>query len=273
MTFYPGGVTQSFGADFSLFDEFSRARGTGVYDPLYMGDVWLPKFAKDCQLHNSAQCANCSASCRPTLEGLNATIERMAMNFFRPQPDNVLVIPYTNAQGLVWDFDAQQFLDEWSMFDIADPRWATWNRCWKDGRFGLPCPNETYGWQQHAHRSMVPVLDRNWSLGWPSGTNAGASQYYRDAHSSSRIDEALHYTKIMLEKFADGIYCKTVMLSRFVALPVSLTSKHRPLQTTTCTCTRTTFRSRWAPATSERMARCVRACLCSAGASSCGGRP
>ena len=40
-------------------------------------------------------------------------------------------------------------MDEWTEFDIADPRYDTWALCWPDNqhdRYGtLPCPNMTYG--------------------------------------------------------------------------------------------------------------------------------
>ena len=39
-------------------------------------------------------------------------------------------------------------MDEWTEFDIADPRYDTWALCWPDNqheRYGtLPCPNMTY---------------------------------------------------------------------------------------------------------------------------------
>jgi len=39
-------------------------------------------------------------------------------------------------------------MDEWTEFDIADPRYGTWALCWPDNqheRYGtLPCPNMTY---------------------------------------------------------------------------------------------------------------------------------
>lgn len=44
-------------------------------------------------------------------------------------------------------------MDEWTEFDVADPRYGTWDRCWpienpvgpNEGRFGkLPCPNVTW---------------------------------------------------------------------------------------------------------------------------------
>ena len=45
-------------------------------------------------------------------------------------------------------------MDEWTMYDVADPRNGTWNRCWganpdgSGGRYGrMPCPNETFAWQ------------------------------------------------------------------------------------------------------------------------------
>ena len=33
------------------------------------------------------------------------------------------VVPYTNARGVIWDEDTAQFMDEWSEYDVADPRW------------------------------------------------------------------------------------------------------------------------------------------------------
>ena len=97
MSFYPGGVTPTFGADYSIFDEFARVRGTGADDPTYVEDVWLEKYRKDCKRYNSKDCSNCSASCH-TESWMSGSVSRMAEIFWKPQPDNVLVIPYTNAQ-------------------------------------------------------------------------------------------------------------------------------------------------------------------------------
>ena len=90
---------------------------------------------------------------------------------------NHYVVPYTNPQSIQWDADTETFMDvrcpsdsdvpcatsadcerfgcceqEWTMFDIADPRWGSWSLCWphtlenqsgwEHGRMGsLPCPN------------------------------------------------------------------------------------------------------------------------------------
>lgn len=48
------------------------------------------------------------------------------------------VVPYTNARGVIWDADTANFMDEWTEYDVADPRWdhpmlgggdAPWCRC------------------------------------------------------------------------------------------------------------------------------------------------
>lgn len=63
------------------------------------------------------------------------------------------MVPYTNPQSVIWDEATENFMDEWTEFDVADPRYGTWNRCWpnenpvgpNESRFGkLPCPNVTY---------------------------------------------------------------------------------------------------------------------------------
>ena len=32
---------------------------------------------------------------------------------------NDYIVPYTNPQSIVWDEDTENFMDEWTMFDIA----------------------------------------------------------------------------------------------------------------------------------------------------------
>ena len=33
------------------------------------------------------------------------------------------IIPYTNPRALTWDDAAQTYMDEWSIYDVTDPRW------------------------------------------------------------------------------------------------------------------------------------------------------
>ena len=131
------------------------------------------------------------------------------------------ITPYTNPQSAVWDEDMENFMDEWTSYDIADPRWGTWDRCWpssQNGRMGeLPCPNTTYSWQQRYHRNETTALNAEAANDWipattckPTdalstgcqGISEQAAQYYRTP-KKSMIDMMMHYHEKMLTTFAE----------------------------------------------------------------------
>ena len=68
-----------------------------------------------------------SGSTRSRSKGTNATTSEQGEIFV----DNVVVqnvkpfpaMPYLNATAILWDQDAATYGDEWSVFDVADPRW------------------------------------------------------------------------------------------------------------------------------------------------------
>lgn len=100
------------------------------------------------------------------------------------------VVPYTNARGVVWDNDTAQFMDEWTEYDVADPRW------WVPG----------WGEMLRFDRKDSSSLTYNASVGlW-------AGYAYQTDPVKSYADMALHYTRKMLETFADGIYYDDVFL-------------------------------------------------------------
>ena len=81
-------------------------------------------------------------------------------------------------------------MDEWTEYDVADPRW------WVPG----------WGEMLRFDRKDSPALTHNASVGlW-------AGYAYQTDPVKSYADMALHYTRKMLETFADGIYYDDVFL-------------------------------------------------------------
>ena len=92
-------------------------------------------------------------------------------------------------------------MDEWTMYDVADPRNGTWNRCWganpdgSGGRYGrMPCPNETFAWQDppmfFRNKTQTERLNNQMAADWTPqlpgdyGTDRNGAQYYRTARQS-----------------------------------------------------------------------------------------
>ena len=99
------------------------------------------------------------------------------------------VVPYTNARGVIWDEDTAQFMDEWSEYDVADPRWE-------------PDAIQRWGHVERFQRNQSAELFHNASVGrWPGFA-------YQTDPVRSYTDMALHYTRKMLDSFAGGIYCE-----------------------------------------------------------------
>ena len=99
------------------------------------------------------------------------------------------VVPYTNARGVIWDEDTAQFMDEWSEYDVADPRWE-------------PDAIQRWGHVERFQRNQSAQLFHNASVGrWPGFA-------YQTDPVRSYTDMALHYTRKMLDSFAGGIYCE-----------------------------------------------------------------
>ena len=99
------------------------------------------------------------------------------------------VFPYTNPQSYQWDADTAEFMDEWSAYDIADPRWL----------HPLDVTQQVYGSPDGGfRRTKLKQVYENAALGiWQ------ASEYYRDP-VKSYVDQALYYQSRMMA-WADGM--------------------------------------------------------------------
>ena len=136
----------------------------------------------------------------------------------------------------------ETFMDEWTEFDIADPRYDTWALCWPDsehGRFGHnPCPNMTLGpdgkWDKsplwysgwkfnNRNETLARMLNAEAANDWVADKSCGnnltwsnpspgctgvqdqGTDYYR-MPIGSYVDMMLYYQEKMLASWSDGIY-------------------------------------------------------------------
>ena len=88
------------------------------------------------------------------------------------------LIPYTNPRAINWDEEARNYTDEWSIFDITDPRWSD------------------------AVRANTKLLREKAD----TFTKDTGSSYEVEPCTESYIDMLLYYHQKMLTTFADGIY-------------------------------------------------------------------
>lgn len=102
------------------------------------------------------------------------------------QVDNVIVrttkprsllSSYTNPRAMVWDNAAETYLDEWSIYDIADPDWKSFIA---NGRRLLREDSANYDAFSSVPTEADPV--------------------------ASYVDQALYYHRKMYDTYADGIY-------------------------------------------------------------------
>jgi len=162
--------------NFSIFDEIARIRRTGQADMAFT-DRWLAQFTAP-----------------PYTDELKKTYRahvdwmlRCAQRAPRTPPGaakQVWLVPYTNARAINWDLEAQTYLDEWSIYDVADPRWSQAVAAKTDiGQCG---------------QRMVREKAREY--------NDLSGVAYEVDPLPSYADMALYYHRKMYETFADGIY-------------------------------------------------------------------
>ncbi len=156
--------------NFSFYDTMSEARKTGKYDAKFI-DQWMQQFTG----------AEYSDELRHTLNihvlsGLN-TMARTPKNTQDSKKFHY-IFPYTNARAINWSDETETYMDEWSIYDIADPRWDT-------------------DVQQKGMRFIRDRVDQY---------NPLSGVWYEVDPEESYTDMALYYHKKMLESFADGIY-------------------------------------------------------------------
>ncbi|MCL1920514.1 MAG: DUF6067 family protein [Kiritimatiellaeota bacterium] len=162
--------------DFSIYAEFGRLQRGGALDPTFT-PRWLsafsaPEFQPDMQTYTNH---------------INWSLNYLSNGKFRDGK----VIPYTNARAVNWEDEAATFMDEWSTYDIADPRYPGDERFIRarDGRVWLTA------WRKQ-------VLPR---------ANNGIE--YANDPLPSRQSFIMHYLAKMLEGFAGGIYYDNYCLS------------------------------------------------------------
>lgn len=105
--------------NYSIFDEFAQVKKTGQIDPDFITKKWMPQFDASPLFTRDMKTT--------FVNHVNYTLQRLQDNWKKRQTDkdNLLcLMMYTNARGVVWDEDTRNFMDEWTIYDIADPRWS-----------------------------------------------------------------------------------------------------------------------------------------------------
>lgn len=231
------GASQFYPAfhNYSIYDYFASARKSGSPGPMnrsfpmpinWIRDEWLSQFTV-------SNCVNCSDSYYKELyasiaNGVGKMVEasgRKNESGGDPTQGVSFVIPYTNARGTIWDNDTAQFMDEWMIYDIADPRWDTplaggANASW------CHCPSQWCRDTNCSRASTASDLRRyHRNESWQMFANAAKGHWQAFDYStdpvSSYTDMALHYINKMLTTFSDGIYYDNVFFqANFVPEPM-----------------------------------------------------
>ncbi|MCY3018795.1 MAG: DUF6067 family protein [Planctomycetota bacterium] len=155
--------------NFSIFEEAAAIRRTGKADMRFT-DQWLQQF-KGPQYTEELK------------KTYRAHVDWMLYNAkgapkVQPGAPKVhYLIPYTNPRAINWDQEVQTYLDEWSIYDVADPRW---NQAVKD---------------------KLRLLREN-----EKDYNDLSGVAYEVDPLPSYADMVLYYHKKMYETFADGVY-------------------------------------------------------------------
>ena len=207
--FYP------YQQNYSIFKALATARQQGNFAlSAWADEVWFPIFTKECDHFRSKSFSNATACQQDVKSGMwldpNAgPINRLncLLCGFRDQEAAFAasnksagfapVFPYTNPQSILWDADAEQFMDEWTAYDIADPRWQAPKDVTQ-----LHYGSAAGGWRR---TKLQHVRDTAQKGIWQ------ASRYYRDP-VASYVDMALYYI-IRLYEWADGIYFDNAFLN------------------------------------------------------------
>jgi hypothetical protein len=206
--------------NYSIWTYFAERRA-GATTSDFINTEWLPWLAQRCVKNgNHSASPDCFLGNTSRAQSASVNLECGA-NRMTPDRDS-FIVPYTNPQGLIWDEDTQNFQDEWTDYDIADPRWTanTFTHCWTGPdnvtHFPLGCPSAGYGtiktrfgyqmWIPYNwNRELNAGLDRELASDWVNGRGNGSVLYYR-APVRSMADMGLWYSKKMMASFADGIY-------------------------------------------------------------------
>jgi hypothetical protein len=194
--------------NYSIYSKLAQIRKTG--DVGQMSKKTHPTMANDwlrdwMQIYQSA----CKSGVCYEMDGSNlknismqrdiygsilSAMKRVASSYTRVHRNHSvapeLIIPYTNPRAVVFDDDAEQFIDEWSEYSIDDPRYSD-PSAWACG-----------SWEgcRRFHRESIAELERNASLGYWKGWSTATDPV------PSYADMVMHETKKMQSTFADGIY-------------------------------------------------------------------
>ena len=163
-------------SNFSLYDQFVQTRKTGTYDPVLI-DNWISQFTEP--KYNVADRDMYRAHVHWTFE--------ICKNFPANGPDPAkyyYLIPYTNARGINWVEGGEDFCDEWSIYDVADPRWKV--------------DVEGQG------KKMLREKAAEYTTAPHSGEAMGVT--YEIEPMDSFNDMALYYHKKMYDTWVEGIY-------------------------------------------------------------------
>ena len=156
------------GRDYSFFDQLAKGRRTGKVDKGFL-EQWLEKYAANTKPEDYA---NLKAH-------WNAGLSWAPINPW-DDPNNAKrhwVMPYTSARSMAACPEFATYLDEWSICDVADPRWDAMRK----GR-------------------LRPVREQ------PNGV------WYEVDPVGTYVDMILAFHKKMYDTFADGIYWDNVFL-------------------------------------------------------------
>jgi hypothetical protein len=230
LAFYP------FLRNTSVFDWLMHVRNVGVvnttwgnstipmdpahhYPDTWIRDQWMPLYTpENCESCTSALLFNIYESIQYSANQMIGVHHRE--NISTGSSSGVsYVVPYTNGRGVIWDEDTANFMDEWTEYDIADPRWdypalgggdAPWCKCpskWCDdvnyrnfkNHTPISCSTaSTAANLLRFRRNESAEMTKNASMGRWRG------YAYQTDPVKSYADMALYYTKQMLETFADG---------------------------------------------------------------------
>jgi hypothetical protein len=162
--------------NFSIYEESATIRRTGKADMSYT-NKWLQQFTGP----------QYTDELKKTYRAHVDWLLHNSKNTPKDQPGSPkahYLIPYTNARAINWDEEVQTYLDEWSIYDVADPRWKQAVAAKTDlGQSGLRLLREN---ADH-YNDLCGVA-------------------YEVDPLPSYVDMALYYHKKMYETFADGVY-------------------------------------------------------------------
>lgn len=241
--------------NYSVFDWLVRVRDTGSVeqsfsnasipmDPTHqypynwIREQWMPLYTpENCHSCTTASLFNVYESIQYSAHQMLGDFQRRNLSAGSPAKGIGYVVPYTNARGVVWDSDTAQFMDEWTEYDVADPRWnaplaggadAPWCKCgsqWcEDVDYLSPLPHTPVSCSANSTAADLPRFRRSQSAELSKNASIGlwAGFAYQTDPVKSYADMALHYTMKMLETFADGVYLlRPVYIASPLCLPVS----------------------------------------------------